>query len=105
MKTLIVILQLVLFIAAAPFLSGLITKIKNNIRMRKGQSVFQPYYNLAKLFSKGEVVSETASWIFRAAPFVVISSVLTAALLIPVLIFSSPLHRMGDFLILIFFDC
>ncbi len=102
MKTLIVILQLVLFIAAAPFLSGLITKIKNNIRMRKGQSVFQPYYNLAKLFSKGEVVSETASWIFRAAPFVVISSVLTAALLIPVLIFSSPLHRMGDFLVLIF---
>ena len=102
MKTLIVILQLVLFIAAAPFLSGLITKIKNNIRMRKGQSVFQPYYNLSKLFSKGEVVSETASWIFRIAPFVVISSTLAAALLMPVFIFSSPLHRMGDFLVLIF---
>ena len=95
MKILIVILQLALFIISAPFLSGLITKIKNNLRMRKGQSVFQPYYNLAKLFSKSEVVSETASWIFKVTPFVVFSSTLTAALLIP-------LHRMGDFLALIF---
>ena len=102
MKIFILILQLVLFIGIAPFLSGLITKIKNNIRMRRGQSVFQPYYNLAKLFSKGEVVSETASWIFRAAPFVVISSSLAAAILIPVFIFSSPMHYMGDFLALIF---
>ena len=102
MKIFILILQLGLFIGIAPFLSGLITKIKNNIRMRRGQSVFQPYYNLVKLFSKGEVVSETASWIFRAAPFVVISSSLAAAILIPVFIFSSPVHHMGDFLALIF---
>ncbi len=102
MKILILILQLVVFIGIAPLLSGLITKIKNNIRMRRGQSIFQPYYNLAKLFSKGEVISETASWIFRAAPFVVISSSLAAAMLIPVFIFSSPMYCMGDFLALIF---
>lgn len=102
MKIMIIILQLVLFIAAAPFLSGLISKIKNNIRLRKGQSVFQPYYNLAKLFSKGEVVSETASWIFRITPFVVFSSALAAAMLIPVFIFASPGQHVGDFLVLIF---
>lgn len=95
-------LQLILFLALAPFLSGLIAKIKNNIRMRKGQSIFQPYYNLVKLFSKGEVVSETASWIFKAAPFVVFASTLTAAMLIPVFIFSSPADHLGDFLALIF---
>lgn len=102
MKIFILILQLILFIAIAPFISGLISKIKNNIRMRRGQSVFQPYYNLVKLFSKGEVVSETASWIFRASPFVMISSSLAAAMLIPILIFSSPAHQVGDFLALIF---
>ncbi len=101
-KLFIVILQLIFFIVVAPFLSGLIAKIKNNIRMRKGQSVFQPYYNLAKLFSKDEVISDTASWIFKIAPLVVISSVLTAALLIPVFIFSAPLNSMGDFLCLVF---
>jgi len=102
MKITIIILQLVLFIAAAPFLSGLISKIKNNIRLRKGQSIFQPYYNLAKLFSKGEVVSETASWIFKVTPFIVLSSTLAVAILIPVFIFASPGQQMGDFLVLIF---
>jgi formate hydrogenlyase subunit 4 len=96
------ILQLVFFIAVAPLVSGLITVIKNNIRMRKGQSVFQPYYNLAKLFSKGAVISETASWIFRAAPYAVISSSLAAALLVPVFIIPDPLYYMGDLLALVF---
>lgn len=97
-----IILQIILFIVTAPLLSGLIAKIKNNLRMRKGQSIFQPYYNLVKLFSKREVVSETASWVFRAAPFVVFASTLTAAILIPVFIFASPAHYLGDFLALVF---
>ncbi len=101
-KLLIVILQLGLFIVISPVLSGLITKIKNNIRMRRGQSVFQPYYNLVKLFSKDEVISDTASWIFKVTPIIVFSSTLTAALLVPVFIFSAPLHNMGDFLCLVF---
>ncbi|MDD5129075.1 MAG: NADH-quinone oxidoreductase subunit H [Candidatus Omnitrophica bacterium] len=98
----LIILQLILFIVAAPFLSGLISKVKNNIRMRKGQSVLQPYYNLAKLFLKREVVSETASWIFKATPFVVLAAMLVAAVLIPVFILRSPLNHAGDFLALIF---
>lgn len=102
MKITLIFLQLILFIGASPFLSGLITKIKNNLRLRRGQSIFQPYYNLTKLFSKEEVISGTASWIFRVTPFVVIASTLAAALLVPVFIFSSPLCRMGDFLALIF---
>ena len=97
-----IILQLILFIVAAPLLSGIISKIKNNIRMRKGQGILQPYYNLGKLFSKGEVVSETASWIFRVAPFVVLASMLVSAMLIPVFILSSPANYAGDFLALIF---
>jgi len=102
MKISQILLQLILFIGFAPLLSGFIAKIKNNLRMRKGQSILQPYYNLAKLFAKEEVVSETASWIFRAAPFVVIAASLTAASLIPVLIFTNPMRYAGDFLVLIF---
>lgn len=97
-----ILLNPVFFIAAAPFISGLIALMKNNIRMRRGQSVLQPYYNLMKLFSKKEVVSEAASWVFRSAPFVVLASSLTAALLVPVFIISSPMHLMGDLLALVF---
>jgi len=101
-KVILILLQLSFFILVAPFLSGLITKIKNFLRMRIGQSIFQPYYNIIKLFSKGEVVSEVVSWIFKVTPFVVVSSTLTAALLIPVFIIFSPAYYMGDFLALIF---
>ncbi|MCX5678604.1 MAG: NADH-quinone oxidoreductase subunit H [Candidatus Omnitrophica bacterium] len=102
MRKIFILLNPVLFIAVSPLISGLIARIKNNIRMRQGQSIFQPYFNLSKLFSKGEVVSETASWIFRTAPFVVLASSLAAALLIPVFIMPNPMCRMGDFLALIF---
>ena len=97
-----IILQITFFLIAAPLLSGLITKVKNNLRMRKGPSVLQPYYNLAKLFSKDEVISETASWIFRITPFVVFSSTLVAAILIPVFIFTTPAYKIGDFFVLVF---
>ena len=101
-KITLILLQLIFFILVAPFLNGLILKLKNSFRMRKGQSIFQPYYDLIKLFSKGQVISETASWIFKVTPFILISSVLTVALLIPVFIISSPLSKMGDFLAIIF---
>ncbi|HOW35672.1 MAG TPA: NADH-quinone oxidoreductase subunit H [Candidatus Omnitrophota bacterium] len=102
MDILITIAQLIVFIVVSPFISGLISKIKNNIRMRKGQSIFQPYYNFFKLFAKGEVVSQTASWIFKVTPFVVIASSLAAASLVPALITSGPSFFLGDFLALIF---
>lgn len=102
MKIIMLLLNLGLFVLISPFLSGLISKIKNNIRMRKGQSVFQPYYNLIKLFGKGEVVSVTASWIFKVTPFVVISASLAASLLVPLFIVSGSMYHMGDFLALIF---
>jgi formate hydrogenlyase subunit 4 len=54
------------------------------------------------LFSKDEVISETASWIFRVTPFVVLSSTLVAAIFIPVFIFASPAYKIGDFLALVF---
>jgi formate hydrogenlyase subunit 4 len=91
--------QACLLMAMAPLVSGLIAKLKNNFRMRQGPSVFQPYYNLFKLFSKSEVISENASWIFRIAPFVVLSSAMCASVFLPILFSGSSI---GDFLVLIF---
>jgi len=96
------ILHVVLLIALAPLLSGIITKIKNNLRFRKGPSIFQPYFNLFKLLAKDEVISEHASWIFRATPFIVFASTTTALLLVPVLA-GGPLPIFaGEFLTIIF---
>lgn len=97
-----IIARVLLFILIAPLVSGVISKIKNNLRMRKGQSVFQPYYNVAKLFSKDEVISQTSSWIFRATPFVVLASTLCAAALIPVGAGAYSVYHLGDFFALVF---
>ena len=101
-KLVLILMQLLFFVVFAPLLSGLISKIKNNFRMRRGQSIFQPYYNLVKLFSKGQVISETVSWIFRVTPFIVIATVLSVALFIPLLVFPNPFPQLSDFLVLIF---
>ncbi|MFA5928416.1 MAG: NADH-quinone oxidoreductase subunit H [Candidatus Margulisiibacteriota bacterium] len=93
MYLVIVILKFCLFIILAPLVSGFITYLKNNLRMRKGQSILQPYFNLQKLFNKDEVISVTASWIFKTAPFVVIASMLTGLVVV---------CWPGDLLILIF---
>ena len=102
MKPAFILTQILLLVAVSPLVSGIIRKIKNNIRMRKGASVFQPYYNLAKLFGKEEVVSDTTSWIFRAAPFVILASSVCALSLVPVFAATLSFSNMGDFLAIIF---
>ena len=102
MRITLIIVQVILLIVLSPLISGIIRKIKNNIRMRKGAGIFQPYYNLAKLFGKEEVVSENTSWIFKAAPLVVLASSVCALSLVPVFAPSLSLNLMGDFLAIIF---
>lgn len=54
----IVLLQVLIILALAPLLSGIIKKIKAFFQIRKGPSIFQPYYDIAKLLRKESVVSE-----------------------------------------------
>ena len=97
-----VLFQIILFLALAPLLSGVIAKFKNFLRMRKGMSVFQPYYNLRKLFWKSEVVSEHSSWIFLVTPFIVLASCLSAAVFVPVFAGSVYAQASGDLFLLVF---
>jgi formate hydrogenlyase subunit 4 len=79
----ICIAQLVLVLLISPVCVGIIRKIKAVMQNRRGASIFQPYRNLNKLFSKDEVISHDASWIFLVAPYVVFASTLVLATSIP----------------------
>ncbi len=70
--------------------------------MRRGAAVCQPYYNLQKLFVKGEVISDAVSWIFRVTPFVVLAANLTALFLAPAVVAANPAVLAGEFLAIIF---
>jgi formate hydrogenlyase subunit 4 len=93
--------QLVFVLAAAPLLQGAIRKLKARFQSRKGPPLFQSYYDLAKLFERGEMLADTASVIQLLAPWVVLGATLTAVLFIPMFAAATPLTRDGDFLVVI----
>src|SRR3990172_3509788 len=101
-KIVLPLLQLIVIVGLAPLVKGFINKIEARLQNRRGASIFQPYYNLIKLLRKDAVVSETASWIFRATPYVTFISILIIALLVPVLSSAVPANFTGDIILIIY---
>jgi formate hydrogenlyase subunit 4 len=95
------LVQFALILAVAPLITGTIRKTKARLQSRQGPSVFQPYYDLRKLFAKGSVVSRDASWVFEITPYVCISAMVIAALLVPVFI-TSTFGFLGDLIVLVY---
>ena len=60
------LLHLLLLFLLPPLLLGVIGKTKALFAGRVGPPVLQPYHDLAKLFRKGFVFSDTTTWVFRA---------------------------------------
>lgn len=90
----------ILFLLIFPFLFiGLINKIKAFWAGRKGASVFQPYYDFAKLLKKGEVISTTTSRIFAIYPSLLLTSTIFAGLLIPIFNNKAILSFQGGFIL------
>lgn len=94
--------QMLVMLAVAPGIVGLIRKVKARFQCRRGASLFQPYADLAKLFRKQPVVSSTASWIFTAAPYIVFASTMAAGLLVPVFASQVPLDFAGNIIALVY---
>ncbi|QPD02371.1 MAG: Formate hydrogenlyase, membrane subunit HyfC [Candidatus Nitrospira kreftii] len=99
---LLIVMQTVVLLAAAPLIVGLIRKVKARLQCRRGASVVQPYADLIKLFRKQPVVSSTTSWIFTATPYILFASTLAAGLLVPVFISRTPLSFAGNIIALVY---
>lgn len=81
MITLLINILILLF---APFLMiGVIKKTKAFWAGRKGVSIWQPLWDFLRLMKKGTVISETTSWVFKAAPVIGLASILFASLFVP----------------------
>lgn len=95
-------LQFMIIILFSPFVQGVIKKFKANMQGRAGPGVFQPYYDLIRLFRKDMVISHVSSWVFKATPYIVFASTAAAAMIVPVITTSSRLGMMGDVITLIY---
>lgn len=96
------IMQLLVMILVAPLINGIIRKVKAFTQKRKGAPLLQMYFDLFKLIKKNTVVSETSSWIFKAAPYVVITTALGAGLMVPSVTLIAPSGFMGDIILLVY---
>jgi formate hydrogenlyase subunit 4 len=72
-----------LVLALAPLLTGLVRKVKARLQRRRGPPLIQPYRDLRRLLSKEVVLADNASWLFRAAPYMIFSVTWVAAALVP----------------------
>jgi formate hydrogenlyase subunit 4 len=76
-------LQMTLVIALAPALTGLVRKVKARLTRKRGASILQPYFDLARLARKEAIVAESATTYFRVAPYLIFASTWVAASLVP----------------------
>jgi formate hydrogenlyase subunit 4 len=75
--------EMLLVLALAPLLTGVVRKVKARLNRRRGASVIQPYRDLRRLLGKEVVLAENASWLFRVAPYLIFAVTWVAAALVP----------------------
>jgi formate hydrogenlyase subunit 4 len=94
--------QTALMLLLAPLLSGVIKNWKAKLQNRRGPRPWQPYLDLVKYMRKGMVISEHASWIFTATPYVVLVTALLAGLMVPMVMAQAPLSLFGGALAVVY---
>ena len=95
-QTIYWVLWLIASFLLCPILPGIINKVKAFFAGRKGPSMFQLYYDLAKLLKKGSVITTTSGGVLMLAPCVSLAAIMLAALLLPLGMVNSPLAFTGD---------
>jgi formate hydrogenlyase subunit 4 len=102
MKIAIDILQALLLILGAPLVRGVVARCKAFLQRRQGASIWRPYYDLAKLFRKEDLVPPTASTVFRVVPFILFGTTICVAAFVPLIQPSALLASRGDFFLFVY---
>ncbi len=97
------LLQALLYAVAAPLLTAWVKRVKCRLQNRRGPSLLQPYRDMRKLFVKEVMVAETASPIFRLAPYIVFAATWMAASVIPMIAMQLPTAVVADVIVLVGF--
>jgi formate hydrogenlyase subunit 4 len=75
--------QVVVVVALAPLATGLVRRLKAVLQGRRGAPLLLPYWTILTLMRKEVVLSSSTSWVFRAAPYVVLASAILSAAVLP----------------------
>jgi len=75
--------EMLVVLLFSPLLVGYVRKLKALLVGRRGPPMLQPYRDLLKLLRKDVVLAESASWLFRVAPYLIFACTWVAAALVP----------------------
>lgn len=96
------LLHLFLLLTVSPLLPGIINRTKAVVAGRRGLPILQLYWELAKLFRKGMVLSRTTTWLFRFGPVVGLAVPILASLLLPFGHLRAPISFTGDLILFVY---
>jgi formate hydrogenlyase subunit 4 len=85
------LLEIIAALLAAPLLLGWVNQCRAWLQNRRAPGLLQPYRGIRKLFHKDAVLAESASMLFRVAPYVVFGTMVLAAAIIPSMAMRLPL--------------
>jgi formate hydrogenlyase subunit 4 len=94
-------IQSLMLLMLTPLFMGVIKNIKASIKGSKACPVLQPYYNIAKLFGKGRVLSSSSSFVTQIAPGLSLCACIAAAFMVPVF-FNDGNQIAGNLFVIIF---
>ncbi len=97
-----IVLQLVVVIAIAPLMLGVISRTKAIVAGRTGQPLLQAYYDIAKLLRRGSVLSTSTTLVFLAGPAIALVAALLASLMLPLLGSGAPIAFAGDAILFVY---
>ncbi|HLY77052.1 MAG TPA: NADH-quinone oxidoreductase subunit H, partial [Thermoplasmata archaeon] len=78
-------LQAATVLLLSPLIAGLAGRAKAWTESRRGPSIFQPYFDLAKYLRKETLIPSGASRVFVLAPFVAFGAYFLISIVVPII--------------------
>jgi formate hydrogenlyase subunit 4 len=94
--------QIVTVAVGGLLLVGVMRKVRSRLEGRIGPPVRQPLLDLRKLFTKQRMRPEEASWVFVAAPVVLVATTMVVVAISPLATTRPPLGQSADFFAIVF---
>ncbi len=98
----LVVTQVALVTLGGPLLIGVMRKVRARLEGRVGAPILQPLADLRKLRAKGRVHPRESSWVFAAAPAVLLATTLAAAAATPLVSVRPAGSSSADFFAVVF---
>ena len=94
--------QIVVVGVGGLLLLGLMRKLRSRLEGRVGPPVHQPLLDVRKLLRKQRLRPDESSWVFAAAPVVLVATAVVVAAISPLATTRPPLGRSADFFAIVF---